>query len=251
MSQETTHAVENFRHKLNNMKASGDTAIWDSIVLAQDQLLEYAKQYLGAKLRIVRTSDGVNNRTKNEAHGLPSSLFRNNVVVDSFCLGKEYENTDLTAVSYLTGGYVFRPMALEEAMPICEMEPVLSLLERPDKSPKGNKYHSGFLANPDLYHFYLAQEMGRVEEVSRDKFPECKEHPQLSESFVRLDYFNRSISANRTGNNMRLSRIHNEIRNSGAQPHPHYDIFICGSNMGLLKVVMQGKPLSLFPLKTF
>ncbi|KAH6866487.1 hypothetical protein BKA58DRAFT_403368 [Alternaria rosae] len=251
VSQEITDAVENFRHKLNNMKASGDTAIWDSIALAQDQLLEYAKQYPGAKLRIVCISDGVDNRSKNEAHGLPSSLFRNNVVVDSFCLGKEHENTDLTAVSYLTGGYVFQPMTLEEAMAICEMEPVLSLLERPDKSLKGNEYYNGFFANPDLYHFYLAREMGKVEEVSHDKFPERKEHPQLSESFVRLGYFDRSISANRTGNNMRLSRIHNEIRNSGAKPHPHYDIFICESNMGLWKVVMQGLPDSTYADGTF
>ena len=31
LSQKIMNAVEQFRHKLNKVKASGDTAIWDSI----------------------------------------------------------------------------------------------------------------------------------------------------------------------------------------------------------------------------
>jgi hypothetical protein len=30
-----------------------------------------------------------------------------------------------------------------------------------------------------------------------------------------------------------VSRIHIEIRNSGANPHPHYDVDICESDMRL------------------
>jgi uncharacterized protein YegL len=239
--QKITNAIEQFRHKLNNMNASGDTAIWDSIALAQDQLQEYAKQYPNAKLRIICISDGEDNKSKTRAYSLPSSLFRNGIVVDSFCLGEGNENTDLKSISYLTGGYVFQPKSLEEAMAICEMEPVLSLLERPDKSPKGLVYHSAYLANPTWYTFRRAQHYGKVEKVSRDEFPDRKQHSQLADSFVELGRFNKTISANRTDSNVRLSRIHNEIRNSGAKPHPHYDIYICESNMGLWKIVMQGK----------
>jgi len=44
VSQNVTHAFENFRHQLNNMVANGDTAIWDSIALAMDQLQQYASK---------------------------------------------------------------------------------------------------------------------------------------------------------------------------------------------------------------
>ena len=254
ISQKISHAVENFRHKLNDMTAGGDTAIWDSVALAQDQLQEYAKQYPNAKLRIICISDGDDNRSKNKAHILPASLLRDGIVVDSFCLGKGIDNADLKRISFLTGGYVFQPRSLEEAMAICEMEPVLSLFERPDKSPNGSVHLRNYLANPGYYSFRMAEYMGKVEEVSRDKFPDRKQHPQLAESFVELGLFNRSPSTSRTNSNVRLSRIHNEIRNSGAKPHPHYDIFICESNMGLWKIVLQGMstvisfPKRLYPI---
>ncbi|CAN9388920.1 unnamed protein product [Alternaria sp. RS040] len=240
LSQKITNAFEQFRHKLNKVKASGDTAIWDSIALAEDQLLEYAKQYPNAKLIIICISDGEDNKSKIEAHSLPSSLYRSGIVVDSFCLGDESDNADLKSTSYLTGWYVFQPNSLEEAMAICEMEPVLSLSERPDRAPKNTVYHRNYLANPGLYSFRVTQEIVKVEKVNRDEFPDRKQHPQLAEPFVELGHFNKVTATNRTGGTVRLSRIHNEIRNSGAKPHLHYDVYICESNMGLWKVVMQG-----------
>ena len=240
VSQKITHAVENFRHKLNHTTAAGDTAIWDSIALAQDQLQEYAKQFPDAKLRIICISDGEDNRSKNSAHALPSSLIRHNIVVDSFCLGAGSENTHLKIISFLTGGYVFHPKSLEEAMAIYEMEPVLSLSERPDRS-KDSGYLRNYLELPSRWTFLAAERMGKVEQVTRDEFPDRKQHPQLGDSFVELGNFNRSSSSSRTDSNVRLSRIHNEIRNSGAKPHPQYDVFLCESNMGLWKIVMQGR----------
>ncbi|KAF7673903.1 hypothetical protein GT037_007669 [Alternaria burnsii] len=240
LSQKITNAFEQFRHKLNKVKASGDTAIWDSIALAQDQLLEYAKQYPKAKLRIICISDGEDNKSKIEAHSLPSSLYRSGIVVDSFCLGDESDNADLKSTSYLVGWYVFQPNSLEEAMAICEMEPVLSLSERPDKAPKNTVYHRNYLANPGLYSFRVTQEIVKVEKVSRHELPDRKQHPQLAEPFVELGHFNKVTATNRTGDTVRLSRIHNEIRNSGAKPHLHYDVYISESNMGLWKDVMQG-----------
>lgn len=56
------------------------------------------------------------------------------MVVDAFCLGDE-DNIELRTISYLSGGYKFEPRSLEEAMAICEMEPVLSQLERPTVAP--------------------------------------------------------------------------------------------------------------------
>jgi uncharacterized protein YegL len=135
VSQRITHAIENFRHKLNNMVASGDTSVWDSIALAQDQLQQYAKQYPNAKLRIIRISDGEDNKSTNRPADLAMRLSYKRIVVDSFCLGSA-QNKDLKTFSYLCGGYTFEPKTLDEAMAICEMEPVLSILERPSMSPE-------------------------------------------------------------------------------------------------------------------
>jgi hypothetical protein len=79
-----------------------------------------------------------------------------------------------------------------------------------------------------------------VERVTPDICPERRQHPELEYSFVELGRFAKQASQSRTDSNVRQSRIHTEIRNSGANPHPHYDVYICESNMGLQKVVMQG-----------
>ena len=106
-----------------------------------DQLQQYASKYPKAKLRIICISDGEDNRSSRLVHDLTSQLAGHNIVVDSFCLGKlhhigcsifidpffsgDADNTALQTLSYMTGGYKFEPSSLEEAMAICEMEPVL------------------------------------------------------------------------------------------------------------------------------
>ncbi|KAF1833256.1 hypothetical protein BDW02DRAFT_599244 [Decorospora gaudefroyi] len=253
VSQKITHAVENFRHKLNNMSAAGDTAMWNSITLAQDQLQQYAEQYPATKLRIICISDGEDNRSDYCLPSLSSSLIRNGVVVDFFCLGRrpDYLHTPLKAVSCLTGGYFFEPNSLEEAMAICEMEPVLSCLERPDNSTARETTRDRFRALPNLHNFNLASKNVVVERVGRDSFLPRKQHPQLTEAFVELGHVSKSTSANRTNTNARHARIQNEIRNSGAKPHPNYDVYICESHMGLWKVAMQGPPDSTYADGTF
>lgn len=238
LSQSITYAVENFRHQLNNMVAEGDTAVWDSIALAMDQLQQYATKYPEAKLRIICISDGEDNKSTHLVHDLASQLVGYKIVVDSFCLGNA-NNTGLQTLSYMTGGYKFQPNNLEEAMAICEMEPVLSLLERPDISlPRSSSRHSGNA----LYRFQQAKKRVVVDHATQDQFPQRKAHPQLLEAFVELKNFaRRTSSTQRSDGNLRLSRIHTEMRNCGALMHPHYDIYICEPNFGLWKVVMQGE----------
>ncbi|KAJ8116748.1 hypothetical protein OPT61_g1881 [Boeremia exigua] len=247
VSQNITHAIENFRHQLNNMVAEGDTAIWDSIALAMDQLQQYASRYPKATLRIICISDGEDNKSTRRVHDLASQLAGCNIVVDSFCLGNT-ENTDLQVLSYMTGGYKFEPSSLEEAMAICEMEPVLSLLERPAAElPHSSSRHAG---NP-LYRFQQAKRSITIDQATRDRFPQRKVHPQLAGSFVELTNFARQVSQARSDGNLRLSRIHTEMRNCGALTHPHYDIYICEENFGFWKIVMQGPPESTYAGGTF
>ncbi|KAF3049337.1 hypothetical protein E8E11_000526 [Didymella keratinophila] len=168
VSQNVTHAIENFRHQLNNMVANGDTAIWNSIALAIDQLQQYASKYPKTKLRIICISDGEDNKSTRLVHDLAWQLVGSNIVVDSLCLGNT-NNDALQTLSYMTGGYKFQPESLEEAMAICEMEPVLSILERPTAElPRNSSRHAG----NSLYRFQQARRLVTIDHATRDSFPQ-------------------------------------------------------------------------------
>lgn len=70
-----------------------------------------------------------------------------------------------------TGGYKFNPKDLDSAMSICELESVLSILERPT------------LGNNDG-HFSAA--INSYDIVSRDNYPQRKEHPLNRDTFLAL-----------------------------------------------------------------
>lgn len=45
------------------MKPRGDTALWDALMLANDQLREYGEKFPDAKKRIICLSDGEDNKS--------------------------------------------------------------------------------------------------------------------------------------------------------------------------------------------
>lgn len=124
--------------------------------------------------RMARTQNLSNTATKSVW-----GLNRRHIVVNSFCIGKE-DNQALRTVSYLTGGYKFCPTSLEQAMAMCEMEPMLSQLERPPiQRPGFSPFHaqarfmkSGSRATPDI--------------VTRHIYPKIKQHPNIKDSFVQV-----------------------------------------------------------------
>lgn len=132
-------------------------------------------------------------------------------------------------------------------MAICELEPVLSTLERPEEQQPGTISYAGlgpreqFRMNPSHIQFLRAARDVQVQCVTRDIFPHRKEKAQLSEDFIELGQFTAAASQNRTNSNSSSSRILIEIRNSGANRHPDYEVYICEFNMALWKVVMQGR----------
>ena len=221
--------------------------MFPGITLAQDQLQDYATKFPKAKLRIICISDGEDNKSKQNVVNIASRLQREGVILDSVCLGNA-SNEDLKTMSHLTSGYVFGPSTLEEAMAICELEPVLSTLERPDEQqqPGANSYsdfgpRQQFRMTPSHFQFLRAARDVQVQRVTRDVFPRRKEQVQLSADFIELVNFATTASLSRSNGSSSSSRILMEIRNSGANHHPDYDVYICESNMGLWKVVMQGK----------
>lgn len=180
VTQHVTGIVENFRHSLNEMTAQGDTALWDALALASDQLEQHSRVHPQAAKRIVCLSDGRDTKSKRQSDEICRKLLQRNTVLDSFSLGNE-DNKELRAVSYLTGGYVFVPKDLESAMAICEMEPFQSQLERP---PIARPHQSRSIQGKA--QALAAAAIATPEIVTRDEFPQRKQHPNLEDSFFEI-----------------------------------------------------------------
>ena len=84
------------------MEASGDTALFDALALAKDQLVEKGKQYQAAAKRCVVISDGLDTSSvTNTAADITWRLREAGIVVDSVSLGDTYD-TNLRTISYVT-----------------------------------------------------------------------------------------------------------------------------------------------------
>jgi ubiquitin-protein ligase len=253
LAQPLTAIIENFRHAVDTMKPSGDTSLWAALALAADQLVHLGQSYPGIPKRIVCLSDGVDTKSTASASDVCRRLVRDHIVVDSCSIGSE-DNSQLRALSSLTGGYKFVPQTLEEAMAISELEPVLSIHERP---PIGRPMIASLLTNGN---FALAASQAAADETTRDNFPARKQHPNLEDQFVRIDALervSRSVVTTSTNENslskpiVRHRRILAEIRHLASNPHSSYDVYVSESNMGFWKVVMSGPSESAYASGTF
>ncbi|KAI1083612.1 hypothetical protein F5B20DRAFT_577291 [Whalleya microplaca] len=249
-----SHVLENFRRATVDMGANGDTALWDALALASDQVEEYAANYPGVKKRIICISDGKDTHSKvNTSHSVCWSLLHTNTIVDSVCLGVE-DNQDLRTLSYLLGSYRFHPQSLVNAMAICEMEPFLSLTERPaielpESIPKhALKFRGSFIQ---------ARARASATVVSDDVFPPRREHPNLHDNFFQLT----AAIAQRHNNRKRLSSVRTNLRTSRLMremqavvvygTHPVYDIYVSESDISFWKIVMEGPEGSPYSEGTF
>ena len=128
VSMTISYVIENFRRATSDMHTKGDTALWDAIALARDQLKNYG--YPNAKRRIICLSDGADtNSVTNTTDGVAWNLLQDDVAFDSISLGYD-NNRSLKAVSHILGCYIFHPESLANALSVCELEPFLSTTER-------------------------------------------------------------------------------------------------------------------------
>ncbi|KAK0652494.1 hypothetical protein B0T16DRAFT_387747 [Cercophora newfieldiana] len=262
LAQKLSPVIENFRSTIQKLEHGGDTALWDALALARDQIQEYSAAYPDAKKRILCISDGMDTKSKvHTASELWKLLSADDIVVDSFCLGSD-DNDDLRTVSYLTHGYKFHPRSLEQAMAICEMEPVLSQLERDveDISASRRPPQVG-RRRFTLDRFAQARREATAEIVTQDVFPKRIEHPGLRDNFFELKAISRqrfaetrkgaSGPAATSASYIRTYRIMTEMQRIVADPHPHVDVYVSERDMCFWKVIMQGPPDSVYTSGTF
>ncbi|KAK8073446.1 hypothetical protein PG994_004345 [Apiospora phragmitis] len=216
------------------IKDDGDTALWDALALGMDQLVEYGKRYPQAKKRIICISDSLDNKSiTNTAADVCWRLRQADIVVDSVSLGQE-RNSDLRPLSYLLGAYRFHPTTLANALAICELEPFLSLTERPAVSPPARGLRDRTSALTD---FKRAKSRAGTTEANEHEFPERKPHPNMNDYFIQLSNFVKSRAATSGGSSssgsssrpsqqLRTSRLLNEIRATANTAHPKYDVYV-------------------------
>jgi hypothetical protein len=239
LSQPMTDVIENFRTAVDKIEVEGDTALWDAVHLAADRLTHHRKGDPSLKCRIICLSDGCDTNSTRRVEEVCQNLVRNEIVLDSVSIGDE-NNLDLRTVSYLTGGYAFVPRKLEDAVGVCELEPVLSQQERPSIVRP---------ITPTLltaHVFRLAKVHANPTPFTRDDFPARKKHPRLEDTFIKVAALQSraqnaaldEIQGMQSG--IRTRRLLTEIRDISLNRHPSYDVYVSESNMGFWKVVLAG-----------
>ena len=240
ISQPLTAVVENFRQAVDKMNGKGDTALWDALALAADHLVEMGRRFPDIKKRIICLSDGEDTTSVKKVGDLCRMLMQHQIVVDSVSIGNE-DTLALRKISYFTGGYKFVPSSIEEASGLCELEPVLSVHERP---PVSRPSVSVSQAN---FHWYKWVELARPDPVTTDEFPARKTHGSLDDSFIQIAQIEKATSStNSSASSIRTRRLLQEIRDIANRPHPSYDVYVSESNIGFWKIVLQGPPESAY-----
>ncbi|ROW08830.1 hypothetical protein VMCG_02985 [Cytospora schulzeri] len=251
-----THVMENFRRATSELKNGGDTALWDALALAGDQIEHYAHKYPDAKKRIIVISDGNDTKSSaNTSHGITLRLLRRGISVDSVCIGNE-RNENLRTLSYLLGSYRFHPTSLANALTICEMEPFLSLTQRP---PITFPFQPQARDPTFSVQFQRAKPRSLPTVVTGDQVPPIREHPNLRDDFVQLTdlstqrrFTGGSLSSSgSTGSKLRVPRLMKEMKTIAARPHPKYDIYVSTTDVSFWKVVMEGPDESPYSKGTF
>lgn len=236
VSQSITHVIENFRRSMEKMHASGDTALWDGLKLAQVEIMKYAEKYPQAQRRIICLSDGNDTKSVAGPADLCWELRNNKIAVDSVCIGQD-DNMDLKALSIMLKSYCFYPQDLTTALAICEMEPVLSQTERPPFS----LVTTGMHRTSALNDFYAMRHRATFTIVTQDVFPKRKEHPRLNDTFIQLANCVRSNAGLQSRlPTLRASRLLVEMRNMAADPNPMYDCYVSEADMFFWKIVIEG-----------
>ncbi|OAP65267.1 hypothetical protein AYL99_01239 [Fonsecaea erecta] len=209
---------------MDDMQENGDTALWDALALAADHLVEEGGRYPGIKKRIICLSDGHDTSSTQTAADVSQIPIQHGIVVDSVCIEKE-ENRELRSVSCYAGGYKFTPTSLEQTAILCDLEPVLSIHER----PRGPRTMSARLP---ISH--LATYAAKPDPVFISDFPARKTHENLHDTFVPVSRIERMThatlseqprSAPSSTSSIRTNRLLGEIRAIADQPHPSYDVY--------------------------
>jgi len=129
-----TPHFEAFKEHVQDVKATGDTKLYDALQAAAEHLVAFKTQHAETRLRILCLTDGQDsekNGSTVEAHAVTRLLQQRQIMLDAVCIG-DVGVDDIKAVAKATNGYCFNPKRLRDALKLNELETLLTHFQRPE-----------------------------------------------------------------------------------------------------------------------
>eukprot|EP01103_Thecamoeba_quadrilineata_P011285 TRINITY_DN2661_c0_g2_i1.p1 TRINITY_DN2661_c0_g2~~TRINITY_DN2661_c0_g2_i1.p1 ORF type:complete len:1075 (+),score=177.70 TRINITY_DN2661_c0_g2_i1:81-3305(+) len=211
-----TSTLDLFHDSLENISASGNTLMYDSIIEAS-KCLSALNLPESAKLRILLLTDGKDSGSTTTIGKAIEEIRSNKIVLDAICM--KVENIHLRKLSAMTGGLCFCPKSLEDAMDVIQLETLLRLSVREHSFPVQNEISSYRATNAK---FDTASGSNR---------------PRLKDESVKTRFYSGTNKITSTSN--ANSRIVKELMQIIEEKHPAYEVFF-SENLRSWKVLMSG-----------
>lgn len=247
-----------FRDKLAAVNASGSTAIFNALSLANAMLTTQKASFPKTKCRIILLTDGEDNNSNVFASHIANTLHDNDIVLDSIVIGSD-KTVELFKISRSTGGYAFHPQTQQIFFQIFLLETFIDIRTRPDikKFPTGSQWIAFQPKEADMRDAF--------------SFPPCRPHPNQEDYFISLGNAHKFLrrktaksggysSVASTTSTLRSSRtfttggpriLLSEVKAMIDNAHPRMDVYVSQSNIGFWKVIMEGPEGSPYETGTF
>jgi ubiquitin-protein ligase len=205
-----TLSYENFRDKLDDLKNSGSTSLYNCLFEAIEHLVEWKKvdveKRSNAKLRIICLTDGsdTSNIGFDKILEIKSMLKTNSIILDCIMIGDDYDR-QLTTMSSNTNGYVFNPSSIAYGFNIMELETLITSLNR------------------GKVMFYKS--------IDEQTTPPMKEPEKMTDLSVEIGSFNL------VGESTHLQK---ELIKMIKNQHPEIDIYVNEKDMTFWKIIFTG-----------
>ncbi|XP_016407679.1 uncharacterized protein LOC107739942 isoform X2 [Sinocyclocheilus rhinocerous] len=236
-----TENLETFKEQVHAIEASGYTRLYDALVRGISELDNIKKSFPACRCRILCLTDGNDFSSMSNPVTIARKLMASNIVVDAVIVGKA-DNTVLHGISYVTGGYCFKPENAKAALRLFEMETVLSMELRaerrrvPVSSIKTEEDFTkifathGYDERPEMkIPAQITKKSARTENVLKKKIRECK-----SGRFMEKD-----------------KRIIEELKSLHCDPHPFCSVYPSETDFTFWRIVMKGPPETPYENGTF
>ncbi len=175
------------------------------------------------RLRIICLTDGADTASTAELGDVEAALRTHNIILDCIVIGDE-ASSELCMAAHKTGGYVFEPKELHDALQIMELENMLESWQRPPQPRFGS-------ARRPLFGVAFTPATAAALPVSDapDQRAEIKHRSQARGDDVPLS----------TLNPKQCQRIAAELRRFS---HPAMDVYLVHDRIDLWKVIVEGPP---------
>jgi len=245
---------EDFRKCVEHVQTEGGTKLFDCVDQAAHQLEEWLKKQRLEQpespmplVRILVLSDGQDTESTQPAWKIARRLQRSQITLDAVMIGSSAESDrQLHGIAKATGGYVFQPQSLADALRLNELEVMLSGTERPPRGPlqvvSSAAALSSFCFKPG--DRCDADHVPAKKTTSLMAARTCKLQDALSSSFESEDGQTHEVMA-QDNQEKEISasqqrRLLHEMRRLHRDPHPSVEVFPGEENLRIWKLVMEG-----------